>query len=115
MATILRYPRIERNRDRDQSVPEEALATVEQFNIRLAARLPAWCWPTIAAALVSKHHWLVTRCDACGDIIETDLTMKRRDANAAINLVLEDLRCSHCKGQRMHVVKLSRFFSIIPR
>ena len=25
-----------------------------------------WFWPKIAAALTSKHHWLVINCDSCG-------------------------------------------------
>jgi hypothetical protein len=47
----------------------DALATVEQFNARLAAKKSAWFWPTIAAAFTSKHHWLVIACDSCGTLI----------------------------------------------
>ena len=36
----------------------------------------AWFWPTIAAALTSKHHWLVIACDSCDTIIDLDLTVK---------------------------------------
>jgi len=56
---------IERMR-REREAYSDALATVEQFNARLAAKKSAWFWPTIAAALVSKHHWLIIVCDSCG-------------------------------------------------
>ena len=54
----------------------DALAAVEQFNARLSAKKSAWFWPTIAAALTSKHHWLVIACDSCDTIIDLDLTVK---------------------------------------
>jgi hypothetical protein len=41
----------------------QALATVRRFN---AANGKAWFWLKIAAALPSKHHWLVIAGDACG-------------------------------------------------
>ena len=69
---------VERMR-REREAYEDALATVEQFNTRLAAKKSAWFWPTIAAALISKHHWLVIACDSCGTVIDLDLTVKRRD------------------------------------
>jgi hypothetical protein len=47
---------IERMR-RDREAYADALATVEQFNARLSAKKSVWFWPTIAAALTSKHHW----------------------------------------------------------
>ena len=40
---------------RDWQAQRQALATVRRFN---AANGKAWFWPKIAAALVSKHHWL---------------------------------------------------------
>ena len=52
----------------------DALAAVEQFNARLSAKKSAWFWPTIAAALTSKHHWLVIACDSCDTIIDLELT-----------------------------------------
>jgi len=54
----------------------DALAAVEQFSARLSAKKSAWFWPTIAAALTSKHHWLVIACDSCDTIIDLDLTVK---------------------------------------
>ena len=43
-----------------------ALAPVRHFNARLSAKGYSWFWPKIAAALTSKHHWLVINCDSCG-------------------------------------------------
>src|SRR5262249_1586264 len=37
-----------------------------------------WFWPTIAAAVATKYHWLVITCDACGTVIDLDLTMKQK-------------------------------------
>jgi hypothetical protein len=54
---------------REREAYSDALATVEQFNGRLSAKKSAWFWPTIAAALASKHHWLIIACDSCGTVI----------------------------------------------
>jgi hypothetical protein len=42
-----------------------------------------WFWPKIAAALVSKHHWLVIACDSCGTVVDLDLRVKPRDLEEA--------------------------------
>jgi hypothetical protein len=81
--------------------------------VDLAAGQPPWGWPTIAGALTTKHHWLVIGCCSCGNVIEMDLTMKRRDADDPIRVALKDVRCPRCKGHKTRVLKLSRFFSII--
>jgi hypothetical protein len=91
----------------------EATETVQQFNARLAAKKIAWSWPTIAAALISKLHWLIVACDSCGTVIDLDLTFKRRDPNAPICTALDDVRCPRCNGHgRTRIVKLARFSSI---
>jgi len=59
--------------ERDRAALADALATVEQFNSRLAAGRTAWFWPTIGAALITKHHWLIIACDSCQSITEMDL------------------------------------------
>ena len=46
---------IERMR-RDRESYADAMAAVEQFNARLSAKKSARFWPTIAAALTSKHR-----------------------------------------------------------
>ena len=42
--------------------------------------------PAIAAALTSKHHWLVIACDNCDKIIDLDLTVK-------LPRCVDDVRC----------------------
>ena len=87
----------------------DPLATIEQFTARLAATKSAWFWPTIAAALTSKHHWLIIACDSCGTVIDLDLTVKRRDPNAPIRVALDDVRCPRCNVcGRTRIMALSR-------
>src|SRR5664280_1238517 len=81
---------------REWDAHAEALATVQQFNAQLAAKKFAWSWPTIAAALVSKHHWLVIACDSCGTLIDLDLRVKPRDPEASIRVALRNVRCPRC-------------------
>jgi hypothetical protein len=61
----------------------QSLATIRRFNASLSARGYSWFWPKIAAALVSKHHWLIIACDACETIVDLDLRVKPRDPKAA--------------------------------
>ena len=55
---------------------------IRRFNARLSAKGYSWLWPAIAAALTSKHHWLVIACDSCDTIIDLDLTVKLPIGNA---------------------------------
>src|SRR5262245_9486775 len=52
--------------DRDATAMADARATIEEFNARLAAGREAWFWPTIAAALASRHHWPRSRNPSTG-------------------------------------------------
>src|SRR3974390_677315 len=73
----------------------------------------AWFWPTVGAALASKHPWLVIACDACDTVIDLDLTVKRRDPDAPIRVALSDVRCPRCNGYgRTRIVGVSRCPSI---
>src|SRR5262249_15822546 len=54
-----------------------ALATVRRFNATLSAKGYVWFWPKIAAALTSKHHWLIINCDSCGTVVHLDLGLSR--------------------------------------
>ena len=54
--------------------------------------------PKIAAALTSKHHWLVVVCDSCGTVVDLDLRVKPRDPEASIRIALRDVRCPRCNG-----------------
>jgi hypothetical protein len=73
----------------------QALATVRRFN---AANGKAWFWPKIAAALISKHHWLIINCDACGTVVDLDLRVKPRDPGASIRVALRGVQCPRCNG-----------------
>ena len=98
---------------RDFADHRAALATVRRFNAALSAGGRAWFWPKIAAALVSKHHWLVITCDSCDSVVDLDLRVKPRDPEASVRVALRDVRCPRCNGHgRPRVVALSRWPSI---
>ena len=98
---------------REWEAYEDSLAIVRQFNARLSAKKAAWFWPTIGAALASKHHWLVIACVACDTVIDLDLSVKRRDPDAPIRVALNDVRCPRCNGHgRTRIVAPSRYSSI---
>ena len=64
---------------REWEVQRGALATVRRFNAIPSAKGYVWFWPKIAAALTSKHHWLIIACDSCGTVVDLDLRVKPRD------------------------------------
>lgn len=91
---------------RDWAVQRQALATVRHFN---AANGKAWFWPKIAAALVSKHHWLIIACDSCDTMVDLDLRVKPRDPEASIRVALRGVQCPRCNGHgRPHIIGLAR-------
>src|SRR5215468_6806308 len=71
---------------------------VRRFNAILSAKGYVWFWPKIAAALTSKHHWLVINCDSCGTVVDLDLRVKPRDPEASIRVALRNIRCPRCNG-----------------
>jgi hypothetical protein len=64
---------------REWEAQRGALATVRRFTAPLSAKGYVWFWPKIAAALTSKHPWLVINCDSCGTVVDLDLRVKPRD------------------------------------
>jgi hypothetical protein len=74
----------------DWEAQRGALATVRRFNATLSANGKAWFWPKIAAALTSKHHWLIINCDSCGTVMDMDLRVKPRDPEASVRVTLRD-------------------------
>src|SRR5262249_41982404 len=87
-----------------------ALATVRRFNAMLSAKGYVWFWPKIAAALTSKHHWLVIVCDSCDTVVDLDLRVKPRDPEASIRAVLRDVQCPRCNGYgRPRIIALARY------
>ena len=96
--------------ERDAAAMADALATVQTFNERLAAGRTAWFWPTIGAALLTKHHWLHVACEACDTVVELDLSAKRRNPNAPVSVALADVCCPRCNGHgRPRIVRLERW------
>jgi hypothetical protein len=63
-----------------------ALAAVRRFNATLSAKGYVWFWPKIAAALTSKHHWLIIGRDSCGTVVDLDLRVKPRDTVMSVSL-----------------------------
>jgi hypothetical protein len=80
---------------RDWRAQWEALDAVRRFN---AANGKASFWPKIAAALTSKHHWLIIVCDSCDTVLDLDLRVKPRDPEASIRVALRDVQCPRCNG-----------------
>jgi hypothetical protein len=48
-------------------------------------------WPTITAALTSKHHWLVIACDSCGTVIDLDLIVSGVTRTHLFRIALDDV------------------------
>ena len=93
---------------REWEAQRNALAAVRRFNATLFAKGYVWFWPKIAAALTSKHHWLVINCDSCGTVVDLDLRVKPRDPEASIR-VARDVQCPRCNGYgRPRVIALAR-------
>jgi hypothetical protein len=98
---------------REWEAKRDALATVRRFNARLSAKSYSWFWPKIAAALTSKHHWVVINCDSCGTVVDLDLRVKPRDPEASIRVALRDVRCPRCNGYgRPRIIALARHPSV---
>lgn len=76
----------------------DATAAVALFNARAAKGLGVVSWPTIAAALISKHHWAAILCRSCSTITDMDLRVKKRDAVQPVCVILSDIRCPRCNG-----------------
>ena len=98
---------------REWEAQKNALATVRRFNATLSAKGYVWFWPKIAAALTSKHHWLVINCDSCGTVVDLDLRVKPRDPEASIRVALRDVQCPRCNGHgRPRIIALAGHPSI---
>jgi hypothetical protein len=98
---------------REWEAQRGALATVRRFNAILSAKGYSWFWPKIAAALTSKHHWLVINCESCDTVVDLDLRVKPRDPEASIRVVLRDVQCPRCNGYgRPRIIALARHPSI---
>lgn len=91
----------------------DSLVVVRRFNSRLAAGKLAWFWPTIGAALTSKHHWLVIACDSYGTVTDLDLRIKPPDPEASVRGASRDVKCPRCNGHgRPRIAGLAQWPSI---
>src|SRR5262245_44087421 len=91
----------------------EAVAVVRRFNAMASAGGRVWFWPTVGAALASRHHWLVVACDACGTVVDLDLRVKRRDPNASVRVALREVTCPRCNGHgRPRITGLAQWPSV---
>jgi len=107
-----RVQAVERMRRRQQA-HNEALDAVRRFNATASTGGRVWSWPTVAAALTSRHHWLVVACDACDMVVDLDLRVKRRDPDVSVRVALRDVQCPRCNGHgRPRIVALSALPSI---
>jgi hypothetical protein len=98
---------------REWEVQRDALVTVRRFNATLSAKGCSWFWPKIAAALASKHHWLVINCDSCGTVVDSDLRVKPRDPESSVRIALPKVQCPRCNGYgRPSIIALARHPSI---
>src|SRR5215831_1152177 len=98
---------------REWEAQRGALATVRRFNATLSAKGYVWFWPKIAAALTSKHHWLIIACDSCDTVVDLDLRVKPRDPEASIRIALRDVQCPRCNGHgRPRIIALAQHPSI---
>jgi hypothetical protein len=98
---------------REREDQRQSLATVRRFNAGLSAKGYSWFWPKIAAALTSKHHWLIINCDSCGTVVDLDLRVKPRDPEASIRVALRGVQCPRCNGHgRPRIIALSQWPTI---
>lgn len=106
-----RVQAVERMR-RDWRAQEEALDAVRRFCAMVSTGGRVWFWPTVGAALVSRHHWLIVACDACGTVVDLDLRVKPRDPDASVRVALREVRCPRCNGHGRPRVGLAQHPSI---
>lgn len=104
-----RVQAVERMR-RERQAESEALDAVRRFNAVASTGRHIWSWPTVAAALVSRHHWLVVACDSCGTVVDLDLRVKPRDPDASVRIALREVRCPRCNGYgRPRIATLAQY------
>ena len=84
---------------------------VREWNKHLAEGTSLLFVPTVEAALLSGHHWLVVRCPGCDLLCDVDLRVKKRDPSTPITNILPSLKCKVCNGQAAvpHAVKLAEW------
>src|SRR4051812_44845932 len=96
----------ERQEARDRA---GAQPVIDAYNARLKAGREPFFAPTIRAALITGHHWLIVLCRSCGTVIDLDLSMKPRPPEATVLMALRDVRCPRCNGHgRTEIMALAK-------
>jgi hypothetical protein len=94
---------------RERADIASATPVIEEFNARLAAGREPFFMPTIRAALITGHPWMIVHCRSCGLVLDLDLRMKRRPPEATILMALRDVKCPRCNGHgRTELVRLAK-------
>src|SRR5262249_19797147 len=107
-----RVQAVERMRRKAQD-ERDATDAVRRFNAMAPVGRSTWFWPTVAAALAPKHHWLVVLCDACDTVVDLDLRVKPRDTDASVRVALREVTCPRCNGHgRPRITGLAQWPSI---
>jgi hypothetical protein len=83
---------------REQKDKADALTVIEAFNSRLDAGREPFFLPTIRAALITGHPWMIVHCRSCNLVLDLDLRVKRRPPEATILMALRDVKCPRCNG-----------------
>jgi hypothetical protein len=89
---------------------QDAQAIVGLFNAALAASRKPMFMPTIEAAVLAKHPWLIVLCRSCDTIIDLDVWMKPRPPMATILMAFAEIRCPRCNGHgRPAILRFPRY------
>jgi hypothetical protein len=96
--------------ERARVAEQDALLIVRNFNARLSVNKSAGFWPTVGTALAARHRWVQILCESCDGVTDLDLSMKPRDPEASVRVVLKDVRCPRCNGYgRPRILRLNEY------
>jgi hypothetical protein len=84
---------------------KRVIEIVDQWNARLKAREEPFFMPTIRCAIFAKKPWLLIDCESCGLMIDLDLRVKPRPAEATVLMAFRDVRCPRCNGHGRPMIK----------
>jgi hypothetical protein len=79
----------------DRAIAE---AVVKFFNMLVGQGREPWFVPTVKAAILARHPWLIVLCQSCDTVIDLDMRMKPRHAAATILMPFSEVRCPRCNG-----------------
>lgn len=95
----------------EREISEVVIALFHAF---LDRKIPPPFLPTVKAAILAKHPWLVLYCTGCGTLIDVDMRVKKRDPHATIAMVIRDVHCERCRGETwLQIYELKRTFTSV--